>query len=35
MRVNHSFLYMIKDKRIMDINGNNMMLFIGIVNNLE
>ena len=34
MRVNRSFLYMIKDKRIMDTNGNNMMLFIGIVNNL-
>ena len=34
MRVNHSFLYMIKDKRIMDINGNNMMLFIGVINNL-
>ncbi len=35
MRVNHSFLYMIKDKRIMDINGNNMMLFIGVINNLQ
>ena len=35
MRVNRSFLYMIKDKRIMDTNGNNMMLFIGVVNNLE
>ena len=34
MRVNRSFLYMIKDKRIMDINGNNMMLFIGVINNL-
>ena len=34
MYVDHSFIYMIKDKRIKDTNGNNMMLFLGVVNNL-
>ena len=35
MIVDHSFIYMIRDKRIKDINGNEMMLFIGIINNLK
>ena len=34
MNVDHSFIYMIRDKRIKDIYGNNLMLFIGCVNNL-
>ena len=35
MYVDHSFIYMIRDKRIKDTNSNNMMLFIGVVNNLK
>ena len=35
MKVEHSFIYMIKDKRIKDTNGNNLLLFIGTVNNLK
>ena len=35
MNVDHSFIYMIKDKRIKDTNGNNLLLFIGTVNNLK
>ena len=34
MNVDHSFIYMIRDKRIKDIYGNNLMLFIGCINNL-
>ena len=34
MKVEHSFIYMIKDKRIKDTNGNNLLLFIA-VNNLK
>ena len=33
--VDHSFIYMIRDKRIKDTNSNNMMLFIGVVNDLK
>ena len=35
MKVEHSFIYMIKDKRIKDTNGNNLLLFIRTVNNLK
>ena len=35
MYVDHSFIYMIRDKRIKDTNSNNMMLFIGVVNDLK
>ena len=34
MNVDHSFIYMIKDKRIKDINKSNMLLFLGTVNSL-
>ena len=34
MNVDHGFIYLIRDKRIMDINGNELMLFIGCVDNL-
>ena len=34
MNVDHSFIYLIRDKRIKDIYGNNLMLFIGTVDNL-
>ena len=35
MKVDHSFIYMIRDKRIKDTNGNNLLLFMGNVNNLK
>ena len=35
MNVNRSFVYMIRDKRIKDTNGNEMMLFVGTVNDLS
>ena len=35
MYVDHSFIYMIRDKRIKDMNGNDMMLFTGVVNTLK
>jgi serpin B len=35
MNVDRSFVYMIRDKRIKDTNGNEMMLFIGTVNDLS
>ena len=34
MNVDHSFIYMIKDKRIKDINKSNMLLFLGTFNSL-
>ena len=34
MNVDHFFIFMIRDKRIMDINKNEIMLFIGNVDNL-
>ncbi len=34
MNVDHSFIYLIRDKRIKDIYGNDLMLFIGTVDNL-
>ena len=34
MNVDHSFIYLIRNKRIKDIYGNNLMLFIGTVDNL-
>ena len=35
MNVDHSFIYMIKDNRVKDSNGNNLMLFFGVVNTLK
>ena len=35
MIVDHSFAFMIKDNRVRDTNGNNLMLFYGVVNNLK
>ncbi len=35
MNVDHSFIYMIKDNRVKDSNGNDLMLFFGVVNNLK
>ena len=35
MYVDHSFIYMIKDNRVKDSNGNDLMLFFGVVNNLK
>ena len=35
MIVDHSFAFMIKDNRVKDTNGNNLMLFYGVVNNLK
>ena len=35
MNVNHSFIYLIKDKRIKDSNNNTLFLFIGSCNNLS
>ena len=34
MNVDHSFIYLIRDKRIKDIYGNYLMLFTGTVDNL-
>ena len=34
MNVDHGFIYMIRDKRIKDIYGNELMLFIGKIDNL-
>ena len=33
--VNRSFIYMIRDKRIKDTKGNDMMLFLGVINELK
>ena len=35
MDVNHSFIFMIRDQRIKDINQNDLLLFIGVVNTLK
>ena len=35
MNVNHSFIYLIKDKRIKDSNNNTLFLFIASCNNLS
>ena len=35
MDVNHSFIFMIRDQRIKDINQNDLLLFIGVVNALK
>jgi len=35
MNVNHSFIYLIKDKRIKDSNNNTLFLFIGSCNNFS
>ncbi len=35
MDVNHSFIFMIRDQRIKDINKNDLLLFIGVVENLK
>ena len=35
MNVNHNFIYMIQSDKIGDIDNNNLLPFIGIVNNLE
>ena len=32
---NRSFIYMIRDKRIKDTKGNDMMLFLGVINELK
>ena len=34
MNINNSFINVIRDKRIKDIYGNDLMLFIGTVDNL-
>ena len=34
MNVDHFFIFMIRDKRIIDINKNEIMLFIGNIDNL-
>ena len=35
MVVNHSFIFLIKSDKIKDIDGNNIMPYIGVINNLE
>ena len=35
MDVNHSFIFMIRDQRVKDVNGNDLLLFIGVVDNLK
>ena len=35
MDVNHSFIFMIRDQRIKDVNKNDLLLFIGVVENLK
>ena len=35
MNVNHSFIYMIRDKSIKDVDDNELMLFIGSCNDLS
>ena len=35
MNVNHSFIYMIRDKRIKDVDNNELMLFIGSCNDFS
>ena len=35
MDVNHSFIFMIRDQRIKDINQNDLLLFIGVVISLK
>ena len=35
MKVDHSFIYMIKSNKINDIEGKNLMPFIGIVNSID
>ena len=34
MNVDHSFIFMVRDKRIKDVNGDELMMFIGCVDNL-
>ena len=35
MNVDHSFIFMVRDKRIKDVNGDELMMFIGCVDNLS
>jgi serpin B len=35
MDVNHSFIFMIRDQRVKDVNKNDLLLFIGVVENLK
>ena len=35
MDVNHSFIFMIREQRVKDVNGNDLLLFIGVVDNLK
>ena len=35
MNVNHSFIYMIRDKTIKDVDNNELMLFIGSCNDFS
>ena len=35
MKVDHSFIYMIKSNKINDIEDKNLMPFIGIVNSID
>ena len=35
MKVEHSFIYMIRDKRIKETNVNNLLLFMGTINILK